>query len=228
MAGKILLIDKDSSAVESNASLLAQNGFEAFRAHTGQEGLRCAYQHQPDLVLLEPGVAAPDGWEVCRRLREMSDVLIIIFSSLDDPGDIVRGLDSGADDYIVKPCDDSVLLARLRARLRRAPASSPSNELVFREGALRINFLNREVTARGEPQHLTPKEFGLLSVLARSGGRVVTREELVTEAWGKEYGDAINNLKLYIHYLRKKIESDTQNPEFIVTMRGVGYRFVGN
>ena len=225
MAGKTLLVDHDRRALETVSALLARNGYEVIRAHSGQDGLRLAYQHQPDLVVLEAGVSNPDGWEVCRRLREMSDVPIIFHTQCDGPADMVKGLDIGADDYVVKPGDDDVLLARIRARMRRSPNDHASNELVFGNGDICINFFSREVTAHGEYQHLTPKEFSLLAVLTRNAGRVVTRDELVTEAWGKEYGDAIDSLKLYIHYLRKKIERNPQEPEYILTSRGVGYRF---
>jgi DNA-binding response OmpR family regulator len=139
--------------------------------------------------------------------------------------DIVKGLEMGADDYIVKPYDSDELVARIRAHLRRVPNTSMSEELVFDGGQFRVNFLNREVVVNDEQRHLTPKEFSLLSVLARNAGRVITRQDLVSEAWGPEYGDAIDSLKLYIHYLRKKVEKDANRPEYILTSRGVGYRF---
>ena len=228
MGGKALLIDRANDAFEGVSALLSRNGFEVVGAHSGIEGLRLAYQHQPDVVVLEAGVTNPDGWEVCRRLREMSDVPIIFHTECCAPADVVRGLDIGADDYVLKPGDDNVLLARIRARMRRSPHESANSELVYSDGDLCINFFSREVTARGNNQHLTPKEFSLLAVLARNAGRVVTRDELVTQAWGKQYGDAIDSLKLYIHYLRKKIETDPQKPKYILTSRGVGYRFNGH
>jgi two-component system KDP operon response regulator KdpE len=119
-------------------------------------------------------------------------------------------------------------VARVRAHLRRAPTPSISEELIFDGGNFRINFLNREVRVRNNPVHLTPKEFNLLGVLVRNAGRVITRTELVKEAWGPEYSDAIDSLKLYIHYLRQKVEVDPQHPTYILTSRGVGYRFAPN
>jgi len=139
--------------------------------------------------------------------------------------DIVKGLEIGADDYIVKPCDDDVLVARIRACLRRSPAPDMSEELVFNQGDFRINLMNREVWVNGSLKHLTPKEFSLLAVLVRQAGRAVKHSDLVTEAWGEEYSDATNSLKLYIHYLRQKLEDNTQQPEYILTIRGLGYRF---
>jgi len=167
-----------------------------------------------------------DGWEVCKRLREMSDVPIIFVTARTDVKEVVRGLEMGADDYIVKPYENDELVARVRAHLRRAPRPSMSEELVFNGGDFRINFMNREVWVRNELKHLTPKEFNLLGVLVRNAGRVVTRTELVTQAWGEEYGDAIDSLKLYVHYLRQKIEINPEQPDYILTSRGVGYRFV--
>ena len=225
MAEKILVIDEDKPEVQEVSMLLAQHGFEVFKAYCAQGGFRMAYQHQPDLVLLEAVLPITDGWEVCRRLREMSDVPIIFLTARDNPKDAAKGLDLGADDYIVKPYDNDELVARIRASLRRSPKPNMSEELVFNRGDFRVNFMNREVWVKNSHKHLTPKEFNLLAVLVRNAGRVVTRDELVTEAWGEEYNDAIDSLKLYIHYLRQKLETNPQQPEYILTSRGVGYRF---
>ena len=225
MAEKILVIDDEKSTVQLVSMLLSHRGFEVHKAYCAQGGLRMAYHQQPDLVLLDIVMADIDGWEVCKRLREMSDVPIIFFTALGSAKNIVKGLEIGADDYIVKPVDDDELVARIRARLRRSPRSNMSEELVFNQGELRINFMNREVWVRDTHKHLTPKEFNLLAVMVRSAGRVVSRKELVTEAWGEEYSDAIDSLKLYVHYLRQKLEINPQQPEYILTSRGVGYRF---
>lgn len=226
MPEKILIIDDEEATVQLISVLLERRGFEPIKAYRAEEGLRKAYRHQPDLVLLDIMMPDMDGWEVCKRLREMSDVPIIFLTARSDVKDIVRGLEMGADDYIIKPYDNDELVARVRAHLRRSPRPSVSEELVFNDGDFRINFMNREVWVRNELKHLTPKEFNLLAVLVRSAGRVVTRTELVTQAWGEEYGDAIDSLKLYIHYLRQKVEVNPEQPDYIVTSRGVGYRFV--
>jgi two-component system KDP operon response regulator KdpE len=206
--------------------LLERRGFEIIKAFSAEDGLRKAYRHQPDLVLLDIMMPDMDGWEVCKRLREMSDVPIIFLTAKGENKDVVRGLEMGADDYVAKPYDNDELVARVRAHLRRAPKPNMSEELVFNGGEFRINFMNREVRVRNETRHLTPKEFNLLGVLVRNAGRVVPRSELVTEAWGDEYADAIDSLKLYIHYLRQKLEVDPERPEYILTSRGVGYRFI--
>jgi two-component system KDP operon response regulator KdpE len=225
MAEKILIIDDEETTVQLLTILLERRNYEVIKAYRAEDGLRKAYRTHPDLVLLDIMMPDMDGWEVCRRLRELSDVPIIFLTARSEIRDVVRGLEMGADDYIVKPYDNDEVVARVRAHLRRTPSTSISEELVFDGGNFRINFLNREVKVRGRIIHLTPKEFNLLGVLVRNAGRVLTRTELVTEAWGPEYADAIDSLKLYIHYLRQKIETDPQNPEYILTSRGVGYRF---
>ncbi|MCS6836620.1 MAG: response regulator transcription factor [Anaerolineae bacterium] len=226
MPEKILIVDDEEATVQLISVLLERRGFETIKAYRAEEGLRKAYRHQPDLVLLDVMMPDMDGWEVCKRLREMSDVPIIFLTARSDVKDIVRGLEMGSDDYIVKPYDNDELVARVRAHLRRSPRPSVSEELVFNDGDFRINFMNREVWVRGELKHLTPKEFNLLAVLVRNAGRVVSRTELVTQAWGEEYSDAIDSLKLYVHYLRQKVEANPEQPDYIVTSRGVGYRFV--
>lgn len=226
MSEKVLVIDDEETTVQLIGMLLERRGFEVIKAYRAEEGLRKAYRHQPDLVLLDIMMPDMDGWEVCKRLREMSDVPIIFLTARGEVKDVVRGLEMGADDYVVKPYDNDELVARVRAHLRRSPRPNTSEELVFDNGEFRINFLNREVYVRNEIRHLTPKEFNLLGVLVRNAGRVVTRHELVTQAWGEEYGDAIDSLKLYVHYLRQKLEVNPEQPDYILTSRGVGYRFV--
>lgn len=225
MSEKVLVIDDEETTVQLIGILLERKGYEVIKAYRAEEGLRKAYRYQPDIVLLDIMMPDMDGWEVCKRLREMSDVPIIFLTALDEGKNVVRGLEMGADDYITKPYDNDELIARIKAHLRRSPRPSISDELVFNNGDFRINFMNREVHVRNEIRHLTPKEFNLLGVLVRNAGRVVTRNELVTQAWGEEYGDAIDSLKLYIHYLRQKIEINPNQPDYILTSRGVGYRF---
>ena len=226
MSEKILVIDDQEDTVQLIGMLLERKGFDVIKAYRAEEGLRNAYRYQPDLVLLDIMMPDMDGWEVCKRLREMSDVPIIFLTARGDVKDVVKGLEIGADDYIAKPYENDELIARIRAHLRRSPRPNMSEELIFDEGQFRINFMNREVWVRNELQHLTPKEFNLLAVLVRNAGRVVSRTELVTQAWGEEYSDAIDSLKLYIHYLRHKVEKNPQHPDYILTSRGVGYRFV--
>ena len=206
--------------------MLTERGYETRIAASAKAGLRAAYQHQPDLIVLDAILPDRDGWEVCRQLRDLADMPIIFVSARAAPADVVKGLALGADDFVAKPFDAEELLARVQARLRRSPRKRLSDELTFKGGELRINFMSREVWIRDSLKHLTPKEFNLLAALARNAGRVVSRADLVTQAWGDEYSDAIDSLKLYIHYLRRKLEINPQQPEYILTARGVGYRFM--
>jgi DNA-binding response OmpR family regulator len=227
MSAKILIIDDEEPTVQLTTILLEKNGFEVVRAYRADDGLRKAYRHQPDLMLLDIMMPDMDGWDVLRRLREMSDVPIVFLTARSDVKDIVRGLELGSDDYITKPFDNDELIARIKAHLRRAPRQDVAEELSFNEGRFRINFLNRELMINNEMRHLTPKEFNLLAVLVRNAGKVISRSELVSQAWGEEDELAIDSLKLYIHYLRQKIERNPNQPEYIITSRGVGYRFMG-
>lgn len=227
MTAKILIIDDEEPTVQLTTILLEKSGFEVVKAYRADDGLRKAYRHQPDLVLLDVMMPDMDGWDVLRRLREMSDVPIVFLTARSDVKDIVRGLELGSDDYVTKPFDNDELIARIKAHLRRAPRQDVAEELSFNEGRFRINFLNRELTVDNEMRHLTPKEFNLLAVLVRSAGKVISRSELVNQAWGEEDELAIDSLKLYIHYLRQKIERNPNQPEYIITSRGVGYRFMG-
>ncbi len=225
MTEKILVIDDEQSGSDGLAALLTAHGYQALRADTGHEGLRTAHLWQPDLVVIEALLPDMDGWELCQRLRDLSDMPIVFVSQLTSPRDIVQGFEAGADDYVTKPYHEAELLARIRTRLQRSTRQRMNEELVFNDGELCINFINREVQIRDKITHLTPKEFNLLAALARNAGRVISRQELVTKAWGEQYHDATDSLKLYIHYLRRKLERDPQQPEYILTSRGVGYRF---
>ena len=222
---KILIIDDEQPTAEAISLLMQQSGYEARHALSGQQGLRIAYQQQPDLVILDAVLPDRDGWAICRQLRELADMPIIFVSARNSKEDVIKGLELGADDYVAKPFDNEVLLARVKACLRRAPKARQVEEMVFDNGDFRINFMNRQVWIRDSVTHLTPKEFNLLAVLVRNAGRVVARADLVAEAWGDEYRDAVGSLKLYIHYLRHKLERNPQQPKYILTSRGVGYRF---
>ncbi len=225
MAEKILVIDDDENTLWLVSTLLQQNGYDVLKSASPSEGLKLARDHQPHIVLLDVMMPEMDGWEACRRLRQFSQVPVLFITAKNGIKDVVKGLEIGGDDYIVKPFDNRELVARVKAHLRRNAEQAPSDELSFANGDLRINFQSREVFVRGQAVELTPKEFSLLTLLARNAGRVLTRSELIAQTWGPEYGDSNESLKLYVHYLRKKIERDPEKPEFIITSRGVGYRF---
>ena len=227
MTHKILVIDDDDNTLWLVSALLQHQGYEVLKTPSPMEGLKMAKDQKPDLVLLDVMMPEMDGWEVCRRLREFSEIPILFITAKTAIKDVVKGLEIGGDDYVVKPFDNRELIARVKAHLRRGKDSRNVEELSFGNGDLHINFLTREVTVRGQLVELTPKEFSLLSLLAQNSGRVLTRGELIAQAWGPEYGESNDSLKLYIHYLRKKIERNPARPDFILTSRGVGYRFVG-
>lgn len=225
MSQKILIVDDDENTLWLLTTLLQHHSFTVIKAGSAADALEAVRDQAPELVLLDVMMPGMDGWEVCRRIRETSAVPVIFITAKSSVKDVVKGLEIGGDDYIVKPFDNLELLARIRTQLRRGVAQGGAPELSFADGALIINFNTREVTVHGKLVELTPKEFTLLSVLARNAGRVLTRGELVTQTWGPEFSDSNESLKLYIHYLRKKIERDPNRPEFILTSRGVGYRF---
>jgi two-component system KDP operon response regulator KdpE len=209
-------------------SQLERKDYKVVTASDGREGLQKAYQVRPDLVLLDLMMPGMDGWEVCQRLRELSNVPIIMLTARSMKGDVVRGLEAGADDYLTKPFSAAELYARIQAVLRRSNRENgqgDSRSAFYTNGHLSIDFDRRIVTVRGERIDFTPTEFKLLSCLVRNEGRVLPHRYLLNEVWGPEYANDIDYVKLYIRYLRLKIEDDPSNPVYIQTEWGVGYRF---
>lgn len=225
---QILVIDDDDKLTHLLQIFLSRNGFEVAVANSGQDGLKLAYQAHPDLIILDVMMPGMDGMMTCERLREISDIPIVMLTAKGTEEDIVGGLERGADDYIVKPFRVSELLARIKAVLRRASNKSQVDETgVYADGELMVNFSRRQVIVRGEQISLTPTEYDLLMCLIRNAGRVLPRELLLAQVWGDEFIESTQYLKLYIRYLRQKIEKDPSNPEYILTEWGVGYRFEG-
>jgi DNA-binding response OmpR family regulator len=227
----VLIIDDDTLLCEALRLMLSKMDFKVEVANDAITGLRKAYAFKPDVILLDIMMPSMDGWQTCQRFREMSDVPIIMLTALDSQENVVKGLDLGADDYIVKPVVASELAARIRAVLRRtsrsnAPAGNGNGrEPIFKQDSLVIDFDKYEVTVEDERVDLTPTEFKLLSVLARYKGRVLPHEFLLTEVWGPEYVGEIDYLRLYISYLRRKLEKDKSKPSLIHNEWGIGYRF---
>jgi DNA-binding response OmpR family regulator len=222
----ILLVDDEQSVQKLLAFPLEREGFRVVQALDGEEALERFEENDVDLVILDIMLPKLDGLEVCRRLRARSAVPIIMLTARDDELDKVVGLELGADDYITKPFSIGEFRSRVRAALRRAqlPAISGRGEIYEADG-LRIDVPRRAVTVRGEPVQLTYLEFELLRVLASSPGRVYTREMLLgTLRGGSEYRD-LRTIDVHVRHLREKIERDPRNPEYVFTVRGVGYRF---
>jgi len=201
--------------------------FEFAFTQNGREGLHLAYQFQPDLILLDIMMPGMSGWDVCQRVREFSTVPIIMLTALGQTADKIRGLDIGADDYITKPVDLQEIKARVLALLRRAAIGDHTDTPLYRVdgGYVTIDPITRKLRVKGQEIPLTPTEYNLLLYFITHSGRLITYEEILDNVWGPGYEGAVNNLKLYVLYLRRKIEPDTQNPKYILNERGVGYRF---
>ena len=227
MSSQILVVDDDVSLVETIMQLLQDDGHQVLVAHTAEDGLKMAVSAEPDLILLDIMIPAMGGLEVCRRIRERSNVPIIFLTALGDVDSVVHGLNVGADDYLVKPYQPPELLARITAHIRRVQREAPVSPttLTFSDGDFLIDLKSRRVEVYGESVDLTPREYDLLATLAQNAGRVITTTELIQTAWGPKFRDATDNIKPYIHYLRKKVEADPAAPRWIMTARGVGYRF---
>ncbi len=228
MHKKILVIDDDPGLSQLLRISLEREGFQVFNAGGGQEGLRMAYEHQPDLIILDIMMPEMDGWATCQRLRSVSDTPILILSAREEQDAVVRGLSLGADDYVIKPCSFEELRARIYALLRRTQRHAPKAwKMVYDDGYLYIDLANGIVKREGELVSLTPTESRLLIYLVGQMGRVVPREELLQQVWGPEYERAVGYLSVYIRYLRRKIEPDPSNPRYIRTHWRRGYSFEG-
>jgi two-component system, OmpR family, KDP operon response regulator KdpE len=223
MGEKLLILDDDVALSELLAARLEGQGYATLVAHNGRDGMRIAYEAQPDLIILDISMPEMDGFEVCRRLREMTDVPILMLTARTGNEDLVRGFEAGADDYVKKPVDFSELELRIRAILKRAGGEKEA--LHFDDGNLQVDLERGHVYLRGERVHLSPTEQRLLSCLVRERGRVVYHAELLKQVWGEGYLDSTANLSLYIRYLREKLEDDPSEPRYICNEWGVGYWF---
>jgi two-component system, OmpR family, response regulator VicR len=227
MPESILIIEDDPLQADVVRLLLEHNGFEVILAADGAEGLRKLYEVQPDLVILDLILPQMDGWAVCRRIREMSTVPIIIMTSRRSDEEKIKGLRLGADDYVVKPFNPQELVARVSSVLRRTRLPPPSKSTVmrFNGGDLIIDPTNLAVIIDGEQVELTPTEHRILLYLAEHPGQVVSIEDIFTNVWGFDTDVNVNNVKWYVWRLRQKLEGPAGEQRFIFTERGAGYRF---
>ena len=225
---KALIIDDDPDILEVVSLCFEIRWPDAtvLKASDGESGFALFKKEGADIVILDLGLPDVDGLEICRRLREESDVLIIILTVRNQQKDIVRGLEMGADDYITKPFDQMEFMARTQAVLRRGQKLSDLSERVFSDGELIINLPDREVRLHGEVVKLTPTEYNLLYHLVTNAGKPMTHRELLIKVWGEEYSDATDYLKVHIQHLRRKLSDDPSNPHVILTERGIGYKFI--
>lgn len=219
---RVLVVDDDPTLRRTLAIGLRAEGHDVLLAADGRSALQAATEDQPDLMVLDLGLPDLSGVEVLRRLRGWSRLPVVVLSARDGSPDKVEALDLGADDYVTKPFGTDELLARIRAAARRAGSDQP----VVEAGALTIDVRARQVTRDGTVVRLTPTEWGLLEVLVRHPGRLVSQQDLLHEVWGPSYGRETNYLRVYVAGLRKKLEEDPATPRHLVTEPGMGYRFV--
>ena len=219
--GSVLVVDDDASLAEMLSIVLRQEGFDSRIVGRGDVALDAFRDYRPDLVLLDLMLPGKDGIDVCKEIRAESGVPIVMLTAKGDTIDVVVGLESGADDYIVKPFKPKELIARVRARVRRHDVT-PGEGLTI--GDVSIDVAGHSVTRAGEPINLTPLEFDLLVCLARKPWQVFTREVLLEQVWGYRHSADTRLVNVHVQRLRSKVEHDPENPEVVVTVRGVGYK----
>ena len=219
--GKVLVVDDDAALSEMLTIVLRQEGFDSRVVATGDRALAEMRDYRPDVVLLDLMLPGKDGIDVCREIRAESGVPIVMLTAKSDTIDIVVGLESGADDYVVKPFKPKELVARIRARVRRFDDPAPEALSI---GDLSIDVAGHSVTRAGTPIPLTPLEFDLLVCLARKPWQVFTREVLLEQVWGYRHAADTRLVNVHVQRLRSKVEHDPENPEIVLTVRGVGYK----
>ena len=227
---KVLVIEDNPEVLQSVQLCfeLRWPGVTLLSAAEGQKGLEMTQTEQPDVVILDLGLPDTDGLEVLRQIRRFSSVPVMILTVRGEEMDKVKGLEMGADDYVVKPFAPAEFLSRIRALVRRSrmPELQPG-EGPFVRGRLRIDFTAREVTLEGRPVKLTPSEHKLLYQLVRNEGRVMSNQALLEHVWGPDYASESDYINVYVQRLREKLEEDPRNPKMILSEGGVGYKFVG-
>ena len=219
----ILVVDDEPQIRRVLRATLTAEGYSVIEARDGMEALEKIRSTRPDLILLDRNMPVMDGLEACRQIRPSSHVPILMLTVRSAEKDKVHALDAGADDYVVKPFGIQELLARVRALLRRVGEGKESHVMIC--GDLRFDFEKREILVRGEPVHLTPKEFAVLQELVNAAGRPLSHRRLLQSVWGPDYGEETESLRVVINQLRKKIEANPAKPSYIVTEPWVGYRF---
>jgi two-component system KDP operon response regulator KdpE len=224
-AGKVLVVDDEPQIRRVMRVILSGENYEVLEARSGEAALLRFREFLPDLVLLDLNMPGTSGLETCRAIRETSDVPIIVLTVRREEDEKVEALDAGADDYVTKPFGKHELLARIRAALRRSPASPAAGPRTFVAGDLEIDFEARKIRSGTKNVRLTPKEFDLLRYLVSHAGKPVPHRELLQAVWGPDYGDQTDYLRVFITHLRKKIEPNPAKPQYILTDPWLGYRF---
>ncbi|MBU2075602.1 MAG: response regulator transcription factor [Actinobacteria bacterium] len=220
--GRVLVVDDDASLAEMLTIVLRQEGFDSRMCLRGDEAVEAFRDYRPDVVLLDLMLPGRDGIDVCKEIRAESGVPIVMLTAKGDTVDVVVGLESGADDYVVKPFKPKELVARIRARVRRFDATAQAESLTI--GDVHIDVAGHQVTRGGRTVNLTPLEFDLLVCLARKPWQVFSREVLLEQVWGYRHAADTRLVNVHVQRLRSKVEHDPENPEIVVTVRGVGYK----
>jgi len=224
---RILVVDDERGLVRIMRLNLEQDGFEVFEANNGAQAMDRLRAVIPDLVLLDVMMPDLDGFTVLRMIREVGSTPVIMLTAKGEEADKVKGLELGADDYVTKPFSPKELTSRIRAVLRRGSFAGDSEEgIVDVDGRLKIDFGRHQVFIDGEEVKLRPTEYRLLNHLVKNAGWVLTHDQILQKVWGYEYDNEPHYVRLYINYLRNKLEKDPSNPQYILTERGIGYRFV--
>jgi DNA-binding response OmpR family regulator len=223
--GRVLVVDDDGDIRTLVVGLLERAGYSVSEASDGRDGLRAVFSDRPDLVLLDVTMPGLDGWGTLERIRELTDVPVLMVTARSDELEKVRGLKAGADDYLTKPFGRQELLARVEALLRRKRRTEEELPTVYADDAITVEFAQRSAQSGGVDLRLTPLEFRLLSAFVKHPNQVLSREQLLELAWGDSYGVSEDQVKLYVGYLRKKLSTDPAAEGPIETVRGFGYRF---
>jgi len=221
---RILLIDDDKSVLQTLSEPIKNEGYKVFTAESGPAGLEVARKQFPDLVILDLIMPKMDGFETNRRLHELGIQSVMVVGPRNDERSVIKSLEMGADDYLPKPVEIPILLAKIRMLMRRNKPFVPTRPPTYNDGRLLVDLDSRRVEVNGKPVKLTRTEFRLLSILLRQAGRVVTHEDLISEIWGTEKEVSLGSLKLYIHYLRQKLEDKPKKPYYVLAEWGIGYR----
>ncbi len=225
-AGHVLVVDDEPQLLRALRINLRARGFEVTTASNGAGALEAASKVSPDVVILDLGLPDMDGFTVLHGLRGWSTVPVIVLSARTDAGDKVTALDAGADDYVTKPFGMEELLARLRAAIRRGASAAPAPSPVVEAGSIHVDLAGTRVLRDGEPVRLTPTEWGILELLVRADGNLVSQREILGAVWGPTYVNQTNYLRVYLAGLRRKLEDDPSNPRHLITEAGMGYRFL--
>jgi two-component system KDP operon response regulator KdpE len=224
-SARILIVDDDPQIRRVMRTTLIAQGYEAADAKSGEEAIEKFRENKYDLILLDMNMGGMDGIETCREIRSGSDVAIVMLTVRDAEKDKIAALDAGADDYVTKPFSAPELMARVRAALRRLPNGPENGPQVIKAGDFEIDLQTRRVLAHGKEIRLTPKEFELLRYLVSHPNIPVPHMKLLQVVWGPDYGEEVEYLRVFINQLRKKIELDSSNPQFLLTEPWIGYRF---